>query len=315
VQVLPLVILAYECRTWQIKLKEPTVDDIDARDQVVAAAPNPTIETLGNAKDDEPPPSFFLRDRNWVRQIHLNCVGGVFLETESVDDAMTARADLLAKLIRQRLVNHKSKKVDANKQSHFTLEWFSGNVSCFAAISVLANHVRDEPDTIDENACLLQHPTEGVGNKFMVIIEDLLKAEGCYLYYDKIEHEWRRSGKVSDRGFGVRHEDHWKNAKNSGSSTSTKQSKLYTEYPSKDSDLVRLGRASGTKCWKGYFEDLVLYCGIGFDRSQTVSGLIDTDDGKGIFSWDKKVIDSLQGATKLGDTMRDRQLCMVAYLF
>jgi hypothetical protein len=90
---------------------------------------------------------------------------------------------------------------------------------------------------------------------------------------------------------------------------------LYTKYPSKESNLVRLGVASGVQCWKGYFEDLVLYCGIGFDRSRAVSGLIETDEGKGIFSWDKRVMDCLAGSTKLGDRMRDRQLCMVAYLF
>ena len=73
---------------------------------------------------------------------------------------------------------------------------------------------------------------------------------------------------------------------------------------------------SGEKCWNGYFEELVLYCGIGFDRcSQTVNGLIEMDEGKGIFSWDRTVIDCLPGSTKLGDTMRDKQLCMVAYLF
>jgi hypothetical protein len=155
-----------------------------------------------------------------------------------------------------------------------------------------------------------------VDNKFLVILDNLLKAEGCHLYYDKIEHEWQRSGKVSDRGFDDRHnKDHWKNAKNSGSSTSIKQSKLYTKYPSKESNLVRLGVVSSEKCWKGYFEDLVLYCGIGFDRSRAVSGLIETDKGKGIFSWDKTVLYCLAGSTKLGDTMRDRQLCMVAYLF
>ena len=68
---------------------------------------------------------------------------------------------------------------------------------------MLANHVRDEPDDIDEIACLLQHPTEGVGNKFIGIVHDLLTAEGCNLYYGKVDHEWRRSGKVSGRGFGV----------------------------------------------------------------------------------------------------------------
>jgi hypothetical protein len=34
------------------------------------------------------------------------------VEFESVDEAMKARADLLEKLIRQRLANHKSEKVD-----------------------------------------------------------------------------------------------------------------------------------------------------------------------------------------------------------
>jgi hypothetical protein len=67
-------------------------------------------------------PSFFLEDINWEEQVHVHCVGGSFVEMELVDDdAMKTRADLLAKLIRQRLANHKSEKVDANKQSHFTL--------------------------------------------------------------------------------------------------------------------------------------------------------------------------------------------------
>jgi hypothetical protein len=54
-----LVMLAYECRTCQIKLKEQTVEEVVVQEQVVVA-PNPTVETLGKANDDEPPPSFFL---------------------------------------------------------------------------------------------------------------------------------------------------------------------------------------------------------------------------------------------------------------
>jgi hypothetical protein len=46
-----------------------------------------------------------------------------------------------------------------------------------------------------------------------------------------------------------------------------------------------------------------------------VSGLIETDEGKGIFSWDKTVMGCLAGSTKLGDTMRVRQLCVAAHLF
>jgi hypothetical protein len=62
-------------------------------------APNPTVETLGNANDHGPPPYFFLEDINWVEQVHVHCIGGSSVEMESVDDAIKTRAELLAKLI------------------------------------------------------------------------------------------------------------------------------------------------------------------------------------------------------------------------
>jgi hypothetical protein len=101
----------------------------------------------------------------------------------------------------KRLANHKTEEADANKQSHFTIKMNSDNASRVAATAVLAQCVEREPDTVDENACLLQHPTEGVGDKFMVIVDELLKAEGCCFCHDKVDHEWQRmSGKVSDQG-------------------------------------------------------------------------------------------------------------------
>jgi hypothetical protein len=169
--------------------------------------------------------------------------------------------------------------------------------------------------SVNESACSLQRPTEGVDNKSSVIVNDLLRAEGRCSCHDEIEHAWQRSGKVSDRSFGDRCEDHLKSAKNGGSSTSTKQSKLRAECPSKDSNLGRLGVKFGERCWKGHFEDLMSCCGTGFDRSWTVSDLIETDEDKGLFSWNKAVVDCLAASTKLGDTTRDRRLCMVACLF
>jgi hypothetical protein len=66
--------LALERCTWQLKLKEPTVEEVAVQEQV-AAALNPAVETLGKA-NDEPPLSFFLLDRNWIEKVHLRCVGG-----------------------------------------------------------------------------------------------------------------------------------------------------------------------------------------------------------------------------------------------
>jgi hypothetical protein len=105
-----LVELAFECRTWQLKLKELTVEEVAVHEQVVAA-PNPTMETLGNTNNSERPSSFFLQDRN--------CVGGSIVEFESVDEAMKARADLLAFDRDLRIINPKK----STQTSNPTLHW------------------------------------------------------------------------------------------------------------------------------------------------------------------------------------------------
>jgi hypothetical protein len=157
-----LVQLTFECRTGQLKLEELIVDEVVVQEQV-GAAPNPTVNILRIANVDGPPPPFLLEDINWVQQVHVHCLGGSFVEMELVDDVMKTRADLLAKLIRQRLANHRSKKVDANKQLHFTFGWFSGNLSWVVAIAVLANHVRNKPDTIVRKFLLVAVSNRGSG--------------------------------------------------------------------------------------------------------------------------------------------------------
>jgi hypothetical protein len=104
----------------RLKLKELTVEEVDVQEQVVAA-PNPTVETLGTANNDMPSPSLFLPDKNWLEQVHVHCKGGSFVKMESVNDAMKTRVNLFAKLIWQRLANHKSEK--HTQTSSCTLHW------------------------------------------------------------------------------------------------------------------------------------------------------------------------------------------------
>jgi hypothetical protein len=74
----------------------------------------------------------------WLTRRKVRCIGGSFVEMESVDDVMKTRANLLAN--QQRLAYHKSEKVDANKQLHFTLGWLLDN-----------DHMRAELDTINKS--------------------------------------------------------------------------------------------------------------------------------------------------------------------
>jgi len=116
-----------------------------------------------------------------------------------------------------------------------------------------------------------------------------------------------------------RHEEHKKSASNGGGG-----SKLYTEYPAKDSSRAQLARRNKVRPypWKAYFEDLALFCGMGFVCSETVEQYlaVDNEDSepsarKGIFSWSKQTIDALNKWEKDGETtLRDKQLHMVTYL-
>jgi len=99
---------------------------------------------------------------------------------------------------------------------------------------------------------------------------------------------------------------------------------LYVKYPAKTSGVATTVRNNKVRPypWKAYFEDLELFCGIGFIRSEIVvqsltcdHGNTDSNSRKGIFTWDKKCIDSLNKCEKDGETsLEDKQLHMVAYL-
>jgi len=73
-----------------------------------------------------------------------------------------------------------------------------------------------------------------------------------------------------------------------------------------------------------FFENLAIFCGIGFIRSDSVKQHLTVDIGhegghpdafQGIFSWDKATIEALNIWSKSSAfTFQDKQLHMVAYL-
>jgi len=213
------------------------------------------------------------------------------------------------------------------------LQWVRQNLAQFVAITTLAGHVHGKPSACGLHQCLLKHP---VGKRFLPVEGILSLAEGCYLYYDTVNGQWIRSGKVAgtehdSRGFGDRDEEHEKNATRGASGSG-----LYIDYPGKRSNRVKVARENKVRPypWKAYFEDLALFCGIGFTRSDSVEKHLTVDFGRaergnnergndergnddfqGVFSWKKPTIDALSKWSKNSEfTMKDKQLHMVAYL-
>lgn len=320
------VALAYQYRDKPVVLKIPKPTDDFVADAIPATvSPAATVETMGSQTSSRKA-SEYLSDDSWVTAIRNSFLGNF----QDVDDEMKGRADELLTRLLYNLDSHINKKVEQSKHHHFTLEWTRNNLAQFAAVVSLAGQVHNEPLSLGLTDCLLKHPT--FVDAFLRVDEndkdkeqELSNAEGCYLHYDMKNAKWIRSGKVAGtssdpKGILDRNDEHREKARNGGNG-----SKLYTEYPAKDSSRAKIGRENNVRPypWKAYFEDLALFCGVGFVRSEAVvknlmldCGAGETDDtATGIFSWDQHTIDALNQWEKEGvTTLKDKQLHMIAYL-
>jgi hypothetical protein len=74
----------------------------------------------------------------------------------------------------------------------------------------------------------VEHILTNNSNKFIPCSRFPLQSGG-YLHYDKDAMKWVRSGKVGERGFAERNDDHEKNARKANHNSSN----FYYSYPSK----------------------------------------------------------------------------------
>ena len=140
---------------------------------------------------------------------------------------------------------------------------------------------------------------------FQRISGDLAGLEGCYLYFDKRKYKWIRSGKTSGdgrdacfRGRGKKHEA------NATCKDQMRVHRLYREYP--DSGVENLGAPEGN------FDNLVMYCGMAYDKKMDTTPLRSRDATGSLFVWSDEVISEL---TKKGGDLKKFQLDAVAYLW
>lgn len=107
------------------------------------------------------------------------------------------------------------------------------------------------------------------------------------------------------RSIGKRHLEHAKKA--SEQSMEALKSLFYRSYPSM-SLLSREGVQNG------FFEDLQLYVGLGFSRQQPEHEKLVAVEG-GMLRWDGCILERLDRANLGCNTLKDKQLHAVGYLF
>ena len=299
VKELPIKLMA---RSQQRTTNANEIDSPDETSQVHHQADVWTVYT--NTHDEFGIASDILKSDNFLSDINLcfNSTGNISVATE-INSEMANLADTLQARLIARLAVHVQQRLPPTKHNHWCLLWFKKNIPIVSATMVVLNHVKFDLTCLGGNDCLLS-----IQNNFRFASNSEGDLEGCYLYFDRNQSVWVRSGKVTGRSFTTRHDEHKKASKNEH------ESQFYAWFPSNDGS----GLTSNIER-RGWFENLDQNVAVGIDR--TVDGVMrlltaDRDTEQGFLRFENEFKNKIEKVSFNGArNIQDKQMHMVAYLF
>ena len=207
------------------------------------------------------------------------------------------QSELLVNHLFSRMSRHlETRFTDTKYWSHWCFRWARRQFTRVALMCCTVGHVKQDLEAMHASDCLLSLMTTA----FIVVEpEEESTLEGSYVIYDAVNAKFVRSGKASPVSIAERFEGHKKESK-------TSEKGFYGRYPHKSNPNIR------TKIRRGFFDQLQLFCALGFDRNN-IARLVDTTES-GIFEWDAATLNSIKD-WKFTGTETDKRLTLVAYLF
>ena len=240
--------------------------------------------------------STMLSNDEWVKQVKKLFDPTSQIEYNKTTDDIKKKADILQQTLLFRMSYHIKRRIeDKSKHSHWAIKWSQKNMAQVSAIMILFNHVKPDLECMrDTTSTLLAGPWSFVSAE----TDKEKKLQGAYLYFDINDEKWVRSGKVTRRGFEIRHSEHEKKA-----AANRATSKFYSRYPSKEKEKPSSAR-------KGFFENLSQYVAVGFAINKNVETKITKalDDG-GVFDFTKEEREKIERNKRCND------IDLIAYQF
>jgi hypothetical protein len=189
--------------------------------------------------------SSFLENQEWISEVKKMIVSDG-QDLNLVNNEMKEQADVLQRLLLQRLTFHVQRRCPNPKGSKWVFNFTAENLSSrMAAMMCLQGHMKRDLTCLGEDKTMLVSRSIA----FNSARREMMKArEGCYLYYDTIQ-----SGKVSGRSFETRDKEHERAA---GQGT---DSLFYRRYPAR----VLTGQSHRGR--KGSFGSLLQLVGWSYD--------------------------------------------------
>ena len=143
------------------------------------------------------PSSLLLADTDFI-SLAKKCFDASDHMKETLSENKLQSSNFLTRLLCSRLSNHVKKKIkDPRKHSHWCLKWAVSNLGRVAAIMCLNGHVKSDLE------CLRVATLLGSETNFCMAMNAKSTQQGAYLYYDRNDCKWIRSGKVTNRSFFI----------------------------------------------------------------------------------------------------------------
>ena len=303
---------ALDCKDKKIILSNSSPDitcepAIEER-QVDEIADSDDEDVIIDLSADDRLPSFWLQNISWRRMLCSTIKGVIRMEAEEeVTSEVGESADGVYKIILGRFRSHFVLRNCAEKEDHYAFKWAKRNLARTVATLAFFGHInpRVHEFQTDSNVTLLAFP--GNGGIFMdARMEPHKSLVGNYLYFDKQQQHWIRSGKVSAKNLnhGTRDEAHKKNSKNPMKSSMG----FYRAYCDETAEVQGCEK-------KGHFQFLEQYCGLSFERDNCEQL---TKVTNAILEWDSHTIQKMNEIPRVSkgqQTMNDVQIDMAAYQF
>ena len=186
-------------------------------------------------------------------------------------------------------------------------KWSERNFGIIAAIMLLLGHVKEDYECFDRTYTLLDDES------CFIAIEgsEIEMNEGTYLYFDRNNKEWIRSGKVTSRSFLDRHREHEKRA--TATMVVKSVSRFYKLYLGRDTE-----QAKRSKVRRGLWENLALFCAVAIDRNDEEKRDIITMDYErgGLFVYNDNEMKRIKNMnSRSNKSEQEKRVELISYLF
>jgi hypothetical protein len=217
-----------------------------------------------------------------------------------------AKADRFATLAVSRLQQLLSRRLPGMSgwYMHWSFKWAVRNAVTMGAVLETMGLLRHDLDVNTEGVCLLRSIRDGAFTPAATTATNS-DLEGSYLYFDNVNLQFIRSGKVGKKTVTGRDKDHLIGSLKG-------ESLFYLLYPHLEKPAHKKSSQR-----RGHFQDLTLYSGLTYSRNANddYCMLYDTHDKGGIFIWDEECLQELSTKCMSGaDDLNEKKLESSSYL-